>query len=52
MEGRFLRDGDIVKTSIEGLGTMVNRCVRVSDHSRADEVPVMIQGIIDKQTAE
>ena len=52
MEGRFLRDGDLVKTSIQGLGAMENRCVRVSDHSRANEVPAMIQGILDKQTAE
>lgn len=52
MEGRFLRDGDVIKTSIEGLGAMENRCVRVSDHSRANEVPAMIQGILEKQTAE
>jgi acylpyruvate hydrolase len=24
---RFLRDGDVVHTSIEGIGTLVNRCV-------------------------
>lgn len=39
MEGRFLQDGDVIKTSIEGLGSMENRCVRVADHSRATEIP-------------
>ena len=39
MEGRFLQDGDVIKTSIEGLGSMENRCVRMEDHSRAQEIP-------------
>jgi 2-keto-4-pentenoate hydratase/2-oxohepta-3-ene-1,7-dioic acid hydratase in catechol pathway len=39
VEGRFLKDGDIIKTSIEGLGMIENRCVRISDHSRATEIP-------------
>jgi len=30
--GEFLKDGDVVTTSIKGLGTMKNRCKRVSDH--------------------
>jgi 2,4-diketo-3-deoxy-L-fuconate hydrolase len=46
MEGRFLKDGDVVKTSIEGLGVLENRCVRVSDHSRANEVPDNLKAII------
>ena len=29
--GRFLRDGDVVETTIEGIGTMTNTCVRGSD---------------------
>jgi 2,4-diketo-3-deoxy-L-fuconate hydrolase len=48
MEGRFLKDGDIIKTSIEGLGTIENRCVRMSDHSRANEVPQPIKGLLAK----
>lgn len=39
MEGRFLRDGDLIRTTIEGLGSMENRCVRVADHSRARDIP-------------
>ena len=30
---KLLRDGDIVTTTIEGVGTMVNVCKRVSDHN-------------------
>ena len=31
-QGRFLADGDEIVTTIEGIGTMTNRCVRVSDY--------------------
>lgn len=31
--GVFLRDGDVIVTTIEGIGMMTNRCVRVSDHT-------------------
>jgi 2,4-didehydro-3-deoxy-L-rhamnonate hydrolase len=30
--GRFLADGDVITTTIEGIGTMTNPCVRVSDY--------------------
>lgn len=30
---KFLRDGDVITTTIDGLGTMTNRCVRVSDYA-------------------
>ena len=33
MEGKFLKDGDVLRTSIEGLGTLKNYCKRISDHS-------------------
>lgn len=29
---KFLNDGDVISTTIEGLGTMTNHCVRVSDY--------------------
>ena len=38
-QGRFLKDGDVIRTTIEGLGTLVNRCVRGSDHSNASFLP-------------
>ncbi len=31
--GTFLKDGDIVETTIEGIGTMRNRCVRGADYA-------------------
>ena len=31
---KYLADGDVITTTIEGLGTMTNRCVRVSDHMK------------------
>lgn len=31
-QGKFLADGDVITTTIDGIGTLVNRCVRVSDH--------------------
>jgi 2-keto-4-pentenoate hydratase/2-oxohepta-3-ene-1,7-dioic acid hydratase in catechol pathway len=49
MEGKFLKDGDILNTSIEGLGTMTNKCVRVKDHSRADFIPEMFKPLFNKK---
>lgn len=31
-QGKLLADGDVVTTTVDGVGTMTNRCVRVSDH--------------------
>ena len=47
-QGKFLKDGDTITTSIEGLGTLTNKCVRVSDHSRADWIPEMMKPMIEK----
>ena len=47
-QGKFLKDGDIITTSIEGLGTLTNKCVRVSDHSRADWIPEMMKPMIEE----
>ncbi|MBU3703794.1 MAG: fumarylacetoacetate hydrolase family protein, partial [Ilumatobacteraceae bacterium] len=30
---KLLRDGDVVTTIIDGVGTMTNKCVRVADHN-------------------
>ena len=40
----FLKDGDLLTTSIEGIGSMTNRCVRGLDHAHADFVPRQLQG--------
>jgi 2-keto-4-pentenoate hydratase/2-oxohepta-3-ene-1,7-dioic acid hydratase in catechol pathway len=31
--GVFLRDGDVIVTTIEGIGVMTNHCVRISNHT-------------------
>ncbi len=31
--GVFLRDGDVIVTTIDGIGSLTNNCVRVSDHT-------------------
>ncbi len=31
-QGKFLADGDVLTTRIEGIGTLTNRCVRITDH--------------------
>ena len=34
-QGKFLKDGDVITTTIDGLGTMTNTCVRVGDYQEA-----------------
>lgn len=47
--GTFLGDGDVITTTIEGLGTLTNRCVRVKDHPNAsDPLPSRLQALIDE----
>ena len=38
MEGKFLKDGDVLSTSIEGIGTLENVCKRISDHSGVNKI--------------
>ena len=37
VQGKFLHGGDVIETTIEGLGTMTNRCVRGPDHPDAQK---------------
>ena len=37
MEGKFLKEGDVLTTTIEGLGTLENKCKRVKNHSGVEE---------------
>ncbi len=40
MQGKLLKDSDVVTTTVDLVGTMTNRCVRVSDHGhRGRELP-------------
>lgn len=45
-KGIFLKDGDVITTTIEGLGTIENKCVRISDHSRAEIIPEFLKGMM------
>ena len=37
-QGKFLVDGDVITTTIDGIGTLVNRCRRVSDRPEPTSV--------------
>ena len=43
-QGKLLKDGDILTTTIEEIGTMKNKCVRISDHSNSSFIPEFIKG--------
>jgi 2-keto-4-pentenoate hydratase/2-oxohepta-3-ene-1,7-dioic acid hydratase in catechol pathway len=43
-QGKLLKDGDILSTTIEGIGSIENKCVRISDHSNASFIPEFIKG--------
>ena len=51
-QGKYLKDGDILTTTIEGLGTLENRCVRITDHSRADFMPAALKKLLDAAAAK
>jgi 2-keto-4-pentenoate hydratase/2-oxohepta-3-ene-1,7-dioic acid hydratase in catechol pathway len=36
---KLLKEGDVIRTSISGLGSIENRCVRGPDHPHADFLP-------------
>ena len=38
-QGLFLADGDVVTTTIDGIGTIANRCRRLPDHPHATTIP-------------
>jgi 2-keto-4-pentenoate hydratase/2-oxohepta-3-ene-1,7-dioic acid hydratase in catechol pathway len=43
---KLLKDGDVVRTSIEGLGSIENRCVRGPDHPRAEFLPPPLAALL------
>ena len=43
-DSNYLKDGDQLTTSVEGIGTLNNRCVRGPDHANADYVPRTLRG--------
>ncbi|MFK8018782.1 MAG: fumarylacetoacetate hydrolase family protein [Pseudomonadales bacterium] len=47
-DANFLRDGDTITTTIEGLGTMTNRCVRVADHSNSELLSPRLKEMLEQ----
>tara|TARA_B000000565_G_scaffold139348_1_gene105278 strand:+ start:2674 stop:3579 length:906 start_codon:yes stop_codon:yes gene_type:complete len=47
-QGKFLKDGDILKTSIEGIGTLENKCVKINNHSNTDYLPEFLKARMPK----
>ncbi|MFK7831170.1 MAG: fumarylacetoacetate hydrolase family protein [Congregibacter sp.] len=51
-DANYLKDGDVITTTIEGLGTMTNRCVRVADHSNATLLAPRFQELLEQAKAK
>jgi len=47
-QGKFLKDGDILKTTIEGIGTLENKCVKINNHSNTDYLPEFLKAWMPK----
>ena len=47
-QGKFLKDGDILKTTIEGIGTLENKCVKINNHSNTDYLPEFLKARMPK----
>ena len=56
VSGNFLKDGDMLTTTIEGLGTLSNPCARVADHANAQDLPkpflAMLEQLLGKEAVE
>ena len=45
-QGKLLKDGDIITTSIKEIGSIKNKCIRVNDHSNISYMPEFLKGRI------
>jgi 2-keto-4-pentenoate hydratase/2-oxohepta-3-ene-1,7-dioic acid hydratase in catechol pathway len=45
-QGKLLKDGDIITTSIKGIGSIKNKCVRIEDHANVGFLPEFLKGKI------
>ena len=45
-QGKLLKHGDIVTTSINEIGTIINKCIRINNHSNVDYMPEFLKGKI------
>ena len=47
-QGKFLKNGDILKTTIEGIGTLENKCVKINNHSNTNYLPEFLKARMPK----
>jgi len=47
-QGKFLKDGDVLKTTIEGIGTLENKCVKINNHSNTNYLPEFLKARMPK----
>ena len=47
-QGKFLKDGDILKTTIEGIGKLENKCIKINNHSNTDYLPEFLKARMPK----
>ena len=47
-QGKFLKDGDILRTTIEGIGTLENKCIKINNHSNTDYLPEFLKARMPK----
>ena len=43
-QGKCLKDGDILSTTIKGIVTIENKCLRIADHSNVSHIPEFLKG--------
>ena len=48
-QGKFLKDGDLLKTTIDGLGTLENTCIKIQNHSNTEFLPEFLKARIPKE---
>ena len=47
-QGKFLKNGDVLKTTIEGIGTLENKCVKINNHSNTNYLPEFLKARMPK----
>jgi 2-keto-4-pentenoate hydratase/2-oxohepta-3-ene-1,7-dioic acid hydratase in catechol pathway len=45
-QGKLLKDGDVITTTIKEIGTIKNKCIRINDHSNIAFMPEFLKGRI------
>jgi 2-keto-4-pentenoate hydratase/2-oxohepta-3-ene-1,7-dioic acid hydratase in catechol pathway len=45
-QGKLLKDGDVITTTIKEIGTIKNKCIRINDHSNIAFMPEFLKGKI------